>query len=239
MRISPPPLNRYAMLEAIRTILDFHQQQNFVLSGHSYGTIIAAHMLKDPKLQSRIVGTLFVDPIPFLLHLPAVAFNFLYREPKTANEWQLWYFASRDADIARTLARHFFWIENILWNEELKGRQVGVVLSGRDQIVDSVEVWRYLTDTREGKGDPKFHWTGEGLDVYYYPECDHATVFDTKKDRRPLVEMVSKFVRNNSVEDAQIGSGSGSDGNLLESTPLVRNGVHRGYSSTSTSVESR
>lgn len=215
------------MLDAIRTILDFHQQRYFVLSGHSYGTIIAAHALKDPELKSRIVGTLFVDPIPFLLHLPSVAFNFLYREPKTANEWQLWYFASRDPDIARTLSRHFFWIENILWREELKDRQVGVVLSGRDQIVDSIEVWKYLTDTRDGEGGPQFHWANEGLDIYYYPDLDHATVFDTKKNRRPLVEMVTKFVRNNTIEDTRHRGHS-------EDAPPVRNGMNRGYSSTST-----
>ena len=236
MRMSPPPPNRYAALEAIRTILDFHEQQKFVLSGHSYGTIVVAHALRDPHLQSRITNVLFVDPIPFLLHLPSVAYNFLYREPKTANEWQLWYFASRDPDIARTLSRHFFWAENILWKDELKDRQVGVTLSGRDQIVDALEVWKYLTNTQE-EGAPEFHWTGEGLDVYYYPELDHATVFDTRKRREPLVEMVMRFARKTPADGSPNESSPGVEGNSSESTPLTRKGIQRSY--LSTSIETR
>jgi pimeloyl-ACP methyl ester carboxylesterase len=66
-----------------------------------------------------IAATLLMDPIPFLLHYPAVAYNFVYRKPRRANEWQLWYFASRDADIARALSRHFFWFESVLFREDV------------------------------------------------------------------------------------------------------------------------
>jgi hypothetical protein len=109
-----------------------------------------------------------IDPIPILLHLPDVAFNFLYRQPSTANEWQLWYFASRDADVARVLGRHFFWQECVLWKEDILpspppiptpnggasshsspsqkwSGSVAVSLSGKDQIVASSKVWSYLT----------------------------------------------------------------------------------------------
>ncbi|KAI0244982.1 hypothetical protein BJV78DRAFT_1287169 [Lactifluus subvellereus] len=40
-----------------------------------------------------MAATLLIDPIPFLLHYPTVAYNFVYRQPRRANEWQLWYFA--------------------------------------------------------------------------------------------------------------------------------------------------
>ena len=127
------------MLKALMTVVDKHKFTRFVVCGHSYGTVVAAHMMRDPEISPRVAGWALIDPIPFLLHLPAVAYNFVYRTPKTANEWQLWYFASRDPDIARALARHFFWAESILWKEDLKGRKVGVTLSGRDQIVDAEE----------------------------------------------------------------------------------------------------
>ncbi|KAI0784914.1 hypothetical protein C8Q75DRAFT_776751 [Abortiporus biennis] len=191
MRISPPPLRREDVLDGIRGILDYHGLQQVVVVSHSYGTVVAAHMLKDPKLSSRISALLLADPIPFLLHRPAVAFNFVYREPRSANEWQLWYFASRDPDIARMLARHFFWADNILWKEDLAGRKVGVSLSGRDQIVDAPEVWRYLTGEEE---EPRLRWKKDNLEVLFYPELDHAHVFDTEKWRRPLVDMVSTFI---------------------------------------------
>ena len=109
-------------------------------------------MLQHPPLSQKVTATLLVDPITFLLHHPTVAYNFLYRTPKRANEWQLWYFASRDPDIARTLGRHFFWNECIMRKEDLDGeRKVAVVLS-EDQIVDAKEVRRYLT------GEESLRW---------------------------------------------------------------------------------
>lgn len=113
MRISPPPLSRTTMLEALAVILRFHAFQHYVVCGHSYGTVIAAHMMRETTFSADAAGWVLVDPIPFLLHQPSVAYNFVYREPKTANEWQLWYFASRDPDIARALARHFFFGQSV------------------------------------------------------------------------------------------------------------------------------
>ncbi|TCD62153.1 hypothetical protein EIP91_007281 [Steccherinum ochraceum] len=149
MRMSPPPLNREDMLAALTSILDHHGLDRVVVAGHSYGTVLAAHILKDPVLSARVTAWQLVDPIPFLLHLPPVAYNFIYRQPRKANEWQLWYFASRDADTARFLARHFFWSQNVLWRDDLDGKKVGIAVSGRDQIVDVPEVWRYLTGGAE------------------------------------------------------------------------------------------
>ncbi|KAG6857936.1 hypothetical protein C0991_004254, partial [Blastosporella zonata] len=62
-------------------------------------------------LIAKIAHVMLIDPIPILLHLPPVAYNFLHRAPSSAAEWQLWYFASTDPDIARTLGRAFFWTE--------------------------------------------------------------------------------------------------------------------------------
>lgn len=191
MRITSPPLTREAMLQAITHILDKHNLRRVVVASHSYGTIIAAHMLRDPDLSRRISASLMVDPIPFLLYLPSVAYNFVYRTPKTANEWQLWYFASRDPDISRALARHFFWSQNILFKEDVQDHRLGVVISGRDQIVDAKEVKNYLTESE----DMDFKWEKDKLQLLYYPDLDHAQVFDTKERRRPMVEIISNFVR--------------------------------------------
>lgn len=193
MRISPPPLRRTELLEALPVVLDYHGFDKFVLMGHSFGTIVQAHILRCPELAQRVTSWLFIDPIPFLLHQPAVAYNFVYRPPKTANEWQLWYFASRDPDIARALARYFFWADNILFKDDLDGRRVAVVISGCDQIVDAEELRRYLTDGDE----PTFNWESKNglLQVLWYPPLDHAQVFDTSERRSPMVAVLSKFVR--------------------------------------------
>lgn len=148
-------------------------------------------------LSASICSILFIDPIPFLLHLPSVAHNFIYRHPRTANEWELWYFSSRDADVSRALSRFFFWTENVLWKEELEGRPVGVVLSGSDQIVDAEEVRGYLTgvgmDEMTVAGISK-QWEKDGLEVLFYPDLDHAMVFDTKDRRDLILDIIHRFV---------------------------------------------
>lgn len=190
MHITYPPLHRPAMLSALTRVLDHHGLPTFILAAHSYGTVLAAHILRDAPLAARVASTLLVDPIPFLLYLPAVAYNFVYREPRTANEWQLWYFASRDPDIARALSRHFFWFENMLWKDDLDGRSCAIVLCGRDQIVDAKQVRRYLTGTDE----TTFRWEKDGLEVLYYPDLDHSQQFDYPDRRQPMVKIISRFL---------------------------------------------
>jgi len=251
MRITAPPLERDAMCAAITRILDAHGLHRVVVAGHSYGTVIAAHLLhrqqgtaingttqdenSTTSLGSTTIPTndndptiaavVLVDPIPFLLHHPAVAYNFVYRYPRHANEWQLWYFASRDADIARALARHFFWFENVLFREDVVGPgrpPVAVSLSGRDQIVDARAVWGYLTDGEEEVGSSSLQrrrWARDGLEVLYFPELDHATVFDAGADRAALLEVLSRFVR----QDWTSSGGGHSENDSTERTPLCEN----------------
>jgi hypothetical protein len=116
MRMTSAPLGREALCSALDLILKAHDIQSCVVVGHSFGTVTGTYILRSP-LASRVAGTVFVDPIPFLLVFPNVAWNFVYRAPREANEWQLWYFASRDPDISRTLARHFFWSECVMFRE--------------------------------------------------------------------------------------------------------------------------
>ncbi|KAJ7144966.1 hypothetical protein C8R43DRAFT_561075 [Mycena crocata] len=213
MRITAPMPSRWTTLEAINTILEDLGINKVVLAAHSYGTFLAAHIVSPPPdaastgdpaliLNHKVSSLVLVDPIPFLLHLPTVAHNFLYRSPGTrrANEWQLWYFASRDADVARVLGRCFFWEEGCIWREDLRrfsaegGRRVSVVLGGGDQIVPSAAVREYLTTgeetgewTQAGGGSER--WVGRTglLEVLWFPKLDHAMVFETKERRKMLM----------------------------------------------------
>ncbi|KAJ7597544.1 hypothetical protein C8J56DRAFT_818170 [Mycena floridula] len=224
MHMTSKPLpGRGQLLEAISTTMSFLDISQATLAAHSYGTVIAAHILRSystdlvlPEGPPRLPMTdnppckfnsiLLIDPIPILLHLPDVAYNFLYRSPKKANQWQLWYFASRDPDVARTLGRHFFWQNCIVWREDLLGNdgqdvwtgKTAVVLSGSDQIVNSSEVWKYLTGTTSESQDDVEFWTSPGgrLQVVMNPGLDHATVFDTKERRKNLVDILDRFTRS-------------------------------------------
>ncbi|OCK76942.1 hypothetical protein K432DRAFT_445684 [Lepidopterella palustris CBS 459.81] len=199
-RITSPALAKAEMCSQINSILEAHGWDEFVLASHSYGTVISTHLLQSPEIGPKIGPMVLIDPVTFLLHLPHVAFNFTMRKPRSANEHQLYYFASKDMGVAHTLSRRFFWSENILWKEDIADRNVTVSLGGRDLIVDTEVVGRYLVGADTGnwkdgswKEGP---WIGDGLDVLWFQQCDHAQVFDEKKTRKKLVDVVQRYCRN-------------------------------------------
>lgn len=145
-RITHHALGRQEMCAEIDQIISHHfPNQKFVLASHSYGTVISTHLLKTPNIADRIGPVVLIDPVSILLHLPDVAYNFTRRQPIRANEHQLYYFASMDMGVSHTLARHFFWNENVLWKKDIGDRKVTVSLGGRDLIVNTEAVGRYLS----------------------------------------------------------------------------------------------
>lgn len=147
-RITHSALGRAEMCSEVEQILKKHLRpgQKCVLVSHSYGTVITTHLLHEPSTAELIGPVVLIDPVSILLHLPDVAYNFTRRKPVHANEHQLYYFASMDMGVSHTLSRHFFWNENVLWKKDLEGRRVTVSLSGRDLIVDTEAVGRYLSE---------------------------------------------------------------------------------------------
>jgi len=207
-RLTHAALLREQVCAEIQAILDHHNMSNLVLVSHSYGSVITTHMLQTRSLRSRISSLVLVDPVTLLLHLPDVAYNFTCRMPTHANEWQLWYFASKDIGVAHTLGRRFFWSENILWKEDLEGLRTTVSLASRDLIVNTRAVGRYLTngvpsdaeiDTekeriKEYDEDWKERtWQGEGVEVLWFEGLDHAQVFDRRWSRKRLVDVIKVY----------------------------------------------
>jgi pimeloyl-ACP methyl ester carboxylesterase len=208
-RITHPALERDAMTSEIMEIMRYHGWSRFVLVSHSYGSVIAAHLLKSDRFAPLIGPTVFIDPVSFLLHLPDVAYNFIARRPARANEYQLWYFGSKDLGVAHTLARRFSWIDNIIWKEDLgikaeqdqqDGRNVTVVLSGKDLIVDTETVGQYLMGSSKGQTSDKAArpwksrpWIGHGLELLWFEQLDHAQVFDFENTRRPVIRTISAY----------------------------------------------
>lgn len=106
--------------------------------------------------------------------------------------------------VAHTLSRRFFWCENILWKHDIQGKPVTVSLGGKDLIVDTHTVRDYLTGEegeigmRSVRSEKQSDWKGaEGkkpaLDVLWFANLDHAQVFDSRKNRRRLVEVVMGY----------------------------------------------
>jgi hypothetical protein len=209
-RITHPALEKDVMIFEIMEIMQYHGWSRFVLVSHSYGSIIAAHLLKSDRFAPLIGPTVFIDPVSFLLHLPDVAYNFIARRPAQANEYQLWYFGSKDIGVAHTLARRFSWIDNIIWKEDLgikaeeyqqEGRNVTVVLSGKDLIVDTQTVGQYLMGSSKFETIDKeiaqpwknMPWVGSGLELLWFEQLDHAQVFDFENTRRPVIRAISVY----------------------------------------------
>ena len=85
MHITHPPLSRPNTITSITQILNSLNIAQFVIVSHSYRTVVATYILHDAHLSTRVAATLFIDPIPFLLHLLNIAYNFVYRNPRTAS----------------------------------------------------------------------------------------------------------------------------------------------------------
>ena len=196
-RITNQALGKDETCKEILEILKKHGWEECVLISHSYGSIITTHLLQNKETASRIGPIVLIDPVSFLLHLPDVAYNFTCRKPRRANEYQLYYFASMDMGVAHTLSRRFFWSENILWKHNIEGRRMTVSLGGVDLIVATEAVGRYLTqdDDKPHEGDQWKHreWKGKGLDVLWFADLDHAQVFDSKRNRRLLVNAARAY----------------------------------------------
>lgn len=203
-RITGPILGRDEMCRQINIILERHGFDKVVLASHSYGSIISTQILQNATTAAKIGPILFVDPVTFLLHLPDVAYNFTARQPRGANEHQLYWFASTDMMVAHTLARHFFWAQNILWTEELRGHDVTVSLGGRDLIVDTETVGKYLNrvDLKSEEQKWKEHeWKGHGLETIWWPTADHAQVFERRDARDKLAQVLREYARRKPGED--------------------------------------
>lgn len=221
-RLTTPILRREQFVSEVTALVDHAGFNRFVLASHSYGSVLHTHILNHPPLADRITGSLFIDPVTILLHMPDVAYNFTVRPPKRTNEWELFYFGSKDPGVAHTLGRHFFWFENLLWRDHLvslvrEGMKVTASLASHDLIVDTEPVGTYLSENQvpdpefsvdeKGKeqmelkthgpvkGDEwkKREWRGKGLEVMWWEGLDHAQVFDTKESRNRLVDVLVEY----------------------------------------------
>ncbi|KAF9018560.1 hypothetical protein BDZ89DRAFT_1073793 [Hymenopellis radicata] len=192
---SMPVLPRPVMLDTFYTITSSLNISEAILISHSYGTVVAGHIMRSqqlarreklPPLPTKITAYCFVDPIPF----PYISLTshsiFSLPDTEQCQRMAVWFFASRDADVGRTLGRHFFWMENVLFKEDLEGETVGV-------IVPAKHVWTYLTG--EEADDESHRWISESsmLEVLYYPSADHATIFDRKRTRSRLLEIIDRL----------------------------------------------
>jgi pimeloyl-ACP methyl ester carboxylesterase len=120
--------------------------------GQSFGTITAGWLVKyHPELVAHMT---LVDPAALLLTLMDVAYNFIYRKPRTFVEYMIRIVAARELAITYTLHRHFWPQDYVLWLDDVpKHISVTVAVSGHDEIVNGDLIKQYVEweiENREG-----------------------------------------------------------------------------------------
>jgi pimeloyl-ACP methyl ester carboxylesterase len=163
----------------IKSALYAHGHQQAVFVAHSIGSIVVAGMCRWSRKQ--VAAVVLIDPICFMLHLPAVAYHFVHRPPRRANERFVNYFASRELFISHYISRHFQWYHACLWAEDLPGTdQTSVYLSEKDLLVPSLKVADYLRD--------------RGVDQQLMP-LDHAQFLFSPRWQQSIVADVVRYTQ--------------------------------------------
>lgn len=79
----------------------------------------------------------------------------------------------------------------------MEGRRVTVSLAGKDLIVDTEAVGRYLAQDGHVKIIEEEwksrQWKGKGLDLLWFDNLDHAQVFDSRRNCKILGNVVRAY----------------------------------------------
>lgn len=131
-------------LEAIDNIFKKHDLTDCSWLGHSYGSIVITWVIRARPHYVNKVN--LVDPVCFALWEPDLIRNFLYNSNPTGPIHHLaQYFVAKDLLVASTLFRHFWWLQNLLFPDDLTW-QSHVYFSEYDWIINSVGIKNYLDE---------------------------------------------------------------------------------------------
>ncbi|CAD7952106.1 unnamed protein product [Amoebophrya sp. A120] len=109
--------------------------------GHSFGTFVMAWMIR--RRPHLVAYATLIDPVCFRLFSPDIAYNMVYREPKTWIQTAIQYFVAKEIHVAQSMARRMVWQSWILWPEKLKF-PTNVILSGLDSIIPAHSIRTHL-----------------------------------------------------------------------------------------------
>lgn len=223
-------------VDQMREIGDIISQQglnDFVFIGNSYGTFFTKMFLESSFLSSRMSRVVLIDPVAVLLHLPNLAYNFTRKKPVEANEWQIWWAAETEPDIAFTLSKRFCWRSHVLWREDMLKHPTTVILGGRDCLVNSEAIAAYVAkgvpesdvisagtksdlqwdwEDRETWKKSLENWKGEGLELVWLEGYDHGQGLLGPKMLPRIVKIVEDYCTKEGNKNAPERQTHGDEG---------------------------
>jgi len=168
MRITDDAPSMAETVACISDMLDSWDVPKAHFLCHSFGSVVVSWMIK--RAPHRVLAAAFLDPVSFVLAKPDVAYNFMYRSPDSPTKLLLNYFVSTELYISHSIARNFFWMQCILWPEDMPpGVPLLVSLSGKDSIVPAHSVRRYLAAYCQKNKN-------SGVEVMYFPDLGHGEI---------------------------------------------------------------
>jgi len=159
-------LSEHEEREVTRHLVPEDTPKGVTMLSHSNGSYAHAWMLKrHPSVATR---SCFIDPVAFCSWEGDVCYNFIYRPCATGVEVLLRYFVGTELGVANLLQRHYDWVANTLWYEEIPNARdpskTVFVIGGKDEIVQPERVMGYL----------RSHGIRKGL--WYNPEASHGAL---------------------------------------------------------------
>ncbi|KAG8947448.1 hypothetical protein FRC04_010769 [Tulasnella sp. 424] len=156
------PMSRRNWVQGLKGLIEKHGWDGDVtMISHSKGSYVHTWMLKEhPELVKR---SCFADPVCFCIWEGDLCWNFIYRAPRTTWQLIIKYFAATEPGISLAVQRHFDWVANALWVEEIprstEPYYSSFLLGALDVVINTARVKRYLEKhgIREG-----IHWDPRG-----------------------------------------------------------------------------
>lgn len=155
--------------------------------GHSMGSGPAAWVVQEPPCP--VAASVFIDPIVFLVELPDLAYNFLYKVPQSLFEWLCFLHVSTETGVAYFFRRRFFWYHHRLDHRVTDTVPTLLCLSENDEIVPAKAI-RQFAETHMKSVDLLW-WRGLGHTYFMLsPKCHfdlvnwinkHSQTSDTKQ----------------------------------------------------------
>ncbi|KAG9047575.1 hypothetical protein FS837_001980 [Tulasnella sp. UAMH 9824] len=165
------PMSRENWVQGLKGLIEKHGWDGDVaMISHSKGSYVHTWMLKEYPQLALLTPVLNVVQVCFCIWEGDLCWNFVYRTPR--NSWQLIikYFAATEPGISLTIQRHFDWVANALWIEEIphstESYYTSFLLGGLDVVINTARVKQYLEKhgIREG-----IHWNPRGHHVQLRP----------------------------------------------------------------------